>query len=43
MLVDKRDRHREWMQKAEPAVKRVADVWERAGLQFPHEEVMEAW
>ena len=42
-VFDKRDRHPDWMQQAEPIVKRVAAVWERVGLAFPYDEVMEAW
>ena len=42
-VFDKRDRHPEWMQQAEPVVKRVADVWERVGLAFPYDAVMQAW
>lgn len=42
-VFDKRDRHPEWIERAEPVVKRVAEVWERVGLEFPYEEVMEIW
>ncbi|HWP95024.1 MAG TPA: hypothetical protein VNL72_04755 [Gammaproteobacteria bacterium] len=42
-VFDKRDRHPDWMRRAEPVVRRVADVWDRAGLRFPFDEVMEAW
>ena len=38
-----RDRHPDWMKKAEPAVRRVAEVWATVGLSFPLDEVMEAW
>ena len=37
------DRHPDWMQKAEPAVRRVHDLWDRVGLEFSLDEVMEAW
>jgi hypothetical protein len=40
---DQRARHPDWMIKAEPAVRRVADVWLRAGVPFPFDAVMEAW
>jgi len=36
-------RHPDWMRKAEPVVRRVAEVWATAGLHFPFTEVMEAW
>ena len=42
-VFDKRDRHPDWIKTAEPVVKRVAEVWERAGLNFPYNEVMEIW
>ena len=31
------------MIKAEPVVRRVAEVWATVGLNFPYAEVMEAW
>jgi hypothetical protein len=42
-VFDNRDRHPEWMTKAEPVVRRVAEVWATVGLPFPLAEVMEAW
>ena len=42
-VFDKRDRHPDWFAKAEPAVHRVAEVWRNVGLDFPVEDVMEAW
>lgn len=42
-IFDKRDRHPDWIQRAEPVVRRVAEVWDRAGLKFPLAEVMEIW
>ncbi len=42
-VFDKRDRHPDWFRRSEPVVKRVSEVWERVGLDFPMEEVMEAW
>ncbi len=42
-VFDKRDRHPEWFAKAEPAVRRVAELWKSVGLAFPLEAVMEAW
>jgi hypothetical protein len=42
-VFDKRDRHPDWMQQAEAAIKRVANVWARVGLDFPVEAVLEAW
>ena len=37
------DRHPDWMAPAEAAVRRVHDLWGRVGLEFPLDEVMEAW
>ena len=42
-VFDKRDRHPEWFAKAEPAIRRVHDVWATVGMEFPLDEVMEAW
>jgi len=42
-VFDKRDRHPDWIAKAEPVIKRVSEVWATVGLTFPLEEVMEAW
>jgi len=42
-VFDNRQRHPDWMRKAEPVVRRVAEVWATAGLHFPYAEVMEAW
>lgn len=42
-VFDKRDRHPDWQRKAEPVVRRVAEVWERVGLEFPLDDVMQAW
>ena len=42
-VFDKRDRHAEWFERANPVVERVAAVWRRVGLEFPLDEVMEAW
>lgn len=42
-VFDNRARHPEWMKKAEPVVRRVSEVWRTAGIEFPLEEVMEAW
>ena len=42
-VFDKRDRHPEWFAQAEPVVRRVAEVWARAGLEFPYDDVMEDW
>ena len=38
---DYTDRHPEWNRGAEPAIRRVAEVWRDAGLGFPLEEIME--
>lgn len=38
-----KQRHPEWMSRAEPVVERVAAVWDRLGLEFPLAELNEAW
>lgn len=43
VFADNRARHPDWMRKAEPVVRRVAEVWATVGLPFPLEEVMQAW
>jgi len=42
-VFDRSDAHPEWMPAAEQAVKRVAAVWERVGLEFPVAQVLEAY
>jgi hypothetical protein len=42
-VFDKRAKHPDWMRQAEPVVRRVSDVWRQAGVNFPFDEVMEAW
>lgn len=42
-VFDKRDRHPEWRPRADASVRRVAAVWEQAGISFPVEAIMEAW
>jgi hypothetical protein len=42
-VFDKRDRHPEWLEPANAAVERVAGVWKTVGLEFPLDEVIEAW
>ena len=42
-VFDRRELHAEWRAKAEQAVLRVRDVWQRVGLDFPLDQVMEAW
>jgi hypothetical protein len=42
-VFDKRAKHPDWMRQAEPVVRRVSDVWRQAGVDFPFDEVMEAW
>ncbi|HHL31004.1 MAG TPA: hypothetical protein ENJ41_00365 [Oceanospirillales bacterium] len=42
-VFDKRKRHTQWSKKAEKAVYRVKNVWDQVGLNFPMDEVMEAW
>ncbi|AXQ29822.1 hypothetical protein D0B54_14560 [Solimonas sp. K1W22B-7] len=38
-----REKHPEWMQRAQPVIERVAAVWERVQLPFPVDQMMEAW
>lgn len=42
-VFDKRDRHPDWFGMAAPVIQRVAEVWQRIGLEFPVEQVAEAW
>ncbi len=42
-VFDKRDRHPDWFRQAEPVVRRVHEIWTRVGLEFPLEQVVEAW
>lgn len=38
-----RDRHPEWITRAEPVISRVAQVWAQIGLDFPEAQILEAW
>ena len=38
-----RQRHPDWLKQSEPVIRRVADLWQRVGLPFPLDEVMECW
>ncbi|MDR3416135.1 MAG: hypothetical protein P4L83_08110 [Nevskia sp.] len=38
-----RRRHPDWIERARPALLRVAGVWQRVGLTFPVDEVEECW
>lgn len=42
-VFDKRNLHAEWRGRAEQAILRVRDVWNRVGLALPVDEMMEAW
>lgn len=42
-VFDKRDRHPDWHARAEKSIGRVRDVWTSVGIEFPTEEIMEAW
>ena len=37
------DQHPEWMARAELALRRVGDQWERVGMAFPLDEIAECW
>ncbi|TJY61057.1 hypothetical protein E4T66_10510 [Sinimarinibacterium sp. CAU 1509] len=34
-------RHPQWVERAQPVIHRVADLWQRVGLEFPVDQVME--
>ena len=38
-----RERHPEWIKRAEPALQRVAGLWERVGIALPLGELAECW
>jgi hypothetical protein len=40
---DRRDRHPEWIARADSALRRVADQWKRVGMAFPLDEIAECW
>ena len=40
---DRRDRHPEWIARAESALRRVGDQWARVGMAFPLDEIAECW
>jgi hypothetical protein len=40
---DRRDRHAEWIARAEPTLQRVCDQWARVGMAFPTDEIAECW
>lgn len=40
---DTRQRHPEWVARAEPSLQRVAAIWQQVGLEFPLAEIREAW
>lgn len=40
---DRRHLHPEWMERAQPSLRRVADQWHRVGLEFPVADVSAAW
>ena len=40
---NRRDRHPEWVARAEPALHRVGDQWARVGMTFPIDEIAECW
>ena len=42
-VFDHRDRHPDWIRKAEPVVHNLHDLWTRVGLEFSLDDVMEAW
>jgi hypothetical protein len=38
-----RQRHADWVRRAQPALQRVAVLWQRVGIPFPLEQVEECW
>jgi hypothetical protein len=42
-VVDNHDRHPDWTRQAEPAIRRVAALWQVVGLAFPLDQIMEGW
>lgn len=40
---DKRNRHPEWNDKADASILRVHNLWQSIGLQFPVDEIRQAW
>lgn len=38
-----RTRHPEWVRRAQPTVERVGAVWERVGLKYPVDQLLECW
>jgi hypothetical protein len=40
---DRASAHPDWLEKAEPSVRRVAEQWDRVGLEFPIADVNAAW
>jgi hypothetical protein len=42
-VFDKRGRHPQWQNKADAALRRVAENWKSVGLGFPIDELMEGW
>jgi hypothetical protein len=40
---DRRDRHPEWVARAELALRRVGDQWARVGMAFPLDELAQCW
>lgn len=35
--------HPEWIARAQPAIDRIAAIWESVGIQFPAEEIQDCW
>ena len=40
---DKKNRHPQWLKKAEKSIYRVKNTWDQVGLEFPLDEVMVIW
>jgi hypothetical protein len=40
---DRRELHPDWVARAEPALRRIDELWTRVGLTFPLVEINERW
>lgn len=40
-VYDRRDLHPDWIDRAEPVLRRVSDQWSRVGMRFPLDEIIE--
>ena len=38
-----RERHPDWMERAQPSIERVSRTWAQMGIDFPLDQVLEGW